>query len=88
MVTAFRVSFVGEHGYEIHVENDDAERVYGMIRRQGQGHGLVNAGYRAMDSLSAEKGYCLKLGLMLSRGWMHFLKHRVGNKDNKDVNGI
>ena len=51
-----RLSFVGELGWELHVPNSSAERVYEAIWQAGSKHGLVNAGYRAIDSLSIEKG--------------------------------
>lgn len=51
-----RLTFVGELGYELHVPADHAEVVYHAIYQQ-QNVPVCNAGYRAMDSLSAEKGY-------------------------------
>jgi sarcosine dehydrogenase len=57
MARAVRLSFVGELGWELHVPNQSAEAVYKAVWQAGQKHGLVNAGYRAIDSLSLEKGY-------------------------------
>nr|CAG4651589.1 EOG090X014D [Triops cancriformis] len=54
---ALRVSFVGELGWELHVPNESAVAVYQAIMEVGKLFGVVNAGYRAMDSLSIEKGY-------------------------------
>nr|CAG4640629.1 EOG090X014D [Eulimnadia texana] len=54
---AMRVSFVGELGWELHVPFSSAVAVYEAVMEAGKPHGLVNAGYRAMDSLSIEKGY-------------------------------
>lgn len=54
---ALRLSFVGELGWELHVPSEDLVSVYRLLKEAGQHHGLVDAGYRAMDSLSAEKGY-------------------------------
>ena len=51
-----RLSFVGELGWELHVPNSSAEKVYSAVWQSGSKHGLVNAGYRAIDSLSIEKG--------------------------------
>jgi sarcosine dehydrogenase len=54
---ALRLSFVGELGWELHVPNADAVHVHNALMQAGQQHGgIVNAGYRAIDSLSIEKG--------------------------------
>jgi len=58
---AMRLSFVGELGWEFHVPNSSAEAVYSAIWNAGRPYGLVNAGYRAIDSLSIEKGMCVTL---------------------------
>lgn len=58
-----RLTFVGELGYELHVKNEHAVSVYRAIREAGEAyeraHGVPvrDAGYRAIDSLSAEKNY-------------------------------
>jgi len=52
-----RLSFVGELGWELHVPNQSSVPVYRAIHQAGSQHGLVNAGYRAIDSLSIEKGF-------------------------------
>ncbi|MGQ0677828.1 MAG: GcvT family protein [Rhodospirillales bacterium] len=54
---ALRVTYVGELGYELHVRTDDAARVYDALMAAGAGHGIRNAGYRAIESLRLEKGY-------------------------------
>ena len=56
-VRALRVSFVGELGWELHIPRESCEPVYRALHQVGQHYGLVNAGYRAIDSLSIEKGY-------------------------------
>jgi glycine cleavage system aminomethyltransferase T len=48
---------VGELGWELHIPNEDCVAVYRALMEAGRPHGLVNAGYRAIDSLSIEKGY-------------------------------
>ncbi len=55
---AMRLSFVGELGWEIHCANKDAPRVYRALFQAAKRSNihLRNAGYRAIDSLSAEKG--------------------------------
>ena len=53
---AMRLSFVGELGWELHVPNSVAVDVYKAVMKAGAPHNIVNAGYRAIDSLSIEKG--------------------------------
>ena len=60
---AVRLSFVGELGWELHVPNSAAERVYEAVWQAGRQYGLVNAGYRAIDSLSIEKGSTLPVSV-------------------------
>lgn len=55
-VRAIRVSFVGELGWELHVPKSACGDVYRALIEAG-GDRMVNAGYRAIDSLSIEKGY-------------------------------
>ncbi|XP_074650089.1 sarcosine dehydrogenase, mitochondrial-like [Tubulanus polymorphus] len=54
---AMRLSFVGELGWELHVPNESLVAVYEAVMREGKDYGACNAGYRAIDSLSIEKGY-------------------------------
>ena len=56
-VRAMRVTYVGELGWELHVPVEYAVTVYGALREAGLAHGLVNAGYRAIESCRLEKGY-------------------------------
>ncbi|XP_038046072.1 sarcosine dehydrogenase, mitochondrial-like [Patiria miniata] len=56
---AIRLSFVGELGYELHVNNESAVAIYQAVMEAGAKYGIVNGGYRALDSLSLEKGYHL-----------------------------
>ncbi|XP_058158634.1 sarcosine dehydrogenase, mitochondrial [Dasypus novemcinctus] len=57
LVRAMRLSFVGELGWELHVPRASCVPVYQAVMAAGAKFGLVNAGYRAIDSLSIEKGY-------------------------------
>ncbi|XP_062140877.1 sarcosine dehydrogenase, mitochondrial [Drosophila sulfurigaster albostrigata] len=54
-----RVSFVGELGYELHVPKQDCVAVYKALKAAGAAQDLRDAGYRALYSLSSEKGYHL-----------------------------
>lgn len=56
-VRAMRLSFVGELGWELHAPNEVATTVYSAVMKEAEKHGGCNAGYRAIDSLSIEKGY-------------------------------
>ena len=56
-VMALRVTYVGELGWELHVPVEFALTVYEALMEAGQPHGLVNAGYRAIELLRLEKGY-------------------------------
>ncbi|XP_045761605.1 sarcosine dehydrogenase, mitochondrial [Maniola jurtina] len=53
---ALRVSWAGELGWELHIPSSHAIQVYKALR---QAKGLRNAGWRALTSLSAEKGFHL-----------------------------
>uniref|UniRef100_F6Z5F3 Sarcosine dehydrogenase n=1 Tax=Callithrix jacchus TaxID=9483 RepID=F6Z5F3_CALJA len=57
LVRAMRLTFVGELGWELHVPKVSCVPVYRAVMAAGAKHGLINAGYRAIDSLSIEKGY-------------------------------
>jgi sarcosine dehydrogenase len=57
-----RLTFVGELGYELHVPSECAVHVYQAIMQaadelRADGVPVSDAGYRAIDSMSAEKGY-------------------------------
>jgi 4-methylaminobutanoate oxidase (formaldehyde-forming) len=56
-VLALRVTYVGELGWELHMPTDVAVTVYEALMAAGTGLGLVNAGYRAIETLRLEKGY-------------------------------
>ncbi len=56
-VLALRITYVGELGWEIHIPVEFASTVYGALMQAGAEFGIVNAGYRAIESLRLEKGY-------------------------------
>jgi 4-methylaminobutanoate oxidase (formaldehyde-forming) len=56
-VLALRVTYVGELGWELHIPVEYAVTVYEALMAAGAGLGLVNAGYRAIETLRLEKGY-------------------------------
>lgn len=55
--TAFRITYVGELGYELYIPADFAGHVYETLWEAGRALAIGNAGYRAIDSLRLEKGY-------------------------------
>lgn len=58
-VLALRMTYVGELGWELHIPMESAIAVYDALLAAGEEFGLVNAGYRAIESLRLEKGYRL-----------------------------
>lgn len=56
-VQALRVTYVGELGWELHLPVEYAQTVYEALMKAGKAHGLINAGYRVIDTLRLEKGY-------------------------------
>jgi 4-methylaminobutanoate oxidase (formaldehyde-forming) len=57
-VLAIRVTYIGELGYELYMPPEYAANLYESLWAAGQDLGIRNAGYRAIDSLRMEKGYC------------------------------
>lgn len=58
-VMALRVSFTGELGYELHIPSEYAVHVYRVLKDAGADLGIIDFGYRALNSLRMEKGYAL-----------------------------
>jgi len=56
-VTSFRVTYVGELGYELYIPTEFAVHVYESLWQAGQELGIKNAGYRTIASMHLEKGY-------------------------------
>jgi 4-methylaminobutanoate oxidase (formaldehyde-forming) len=54
---AFRVTYVGELGWEFYCPIEYGLKLYDTLLEAGQSEGIVPAGYRAIDSLRLEKGY-------------------------------
>ncbi len=54
---AVRVTYVGELGWELYCPAEFGARLWDTIWAAGKEHGLVAAGYKAIDSLRLEKGY-------------------------------
>ena len=56
-VLVVRVTYVGELGWELYAPMEYGLELWDTLWEAGRPHGLVAAGYRAIDSLRLEKGY-------------------------------
>jgi glycine cleavage system aminomethyltransferase T/glycine/D-amino acid oxidase-like deaminating enzyme len=56
-VTAMRLSYVGELGWEIYTSAEHGQRLWDVLWAAGQDLGVVAAGRAAFNSLRLEKGY-------------------------------
>ena len=56
-VTALRVSYVGELGYELHAPMEYMAPIHDLLRQAGASFGLRPFGMYALDSMRLEKGY-------------------------------
>ena len=56
-VTALRLSYVGELGWELYTSADMGLKLWDTLWAAGQEHGLIAAGRGAFGSLRLEKGY-------------------------------
>jgi 4-methylaminobutanoate oxidase (formaldehyde-forming) len=56
-VLATRLSYAGEHGWELTVAPADAIGVWDALLAAGANHRIEPIGYRALESLRLEKGY-------------------------------
>ena len=54
---ALRVTYVGELGWELYPPTEYGAVLWDTLWEAGREHGLVAAGYRAIDALRLEKGY-------------------------------
>ena len=56
-VTALRLSYVGELGWELYTTADMGRKLWDTLWAAGRAHGLIAAGRSAFGSLRLEKGY-------------------------------
>lgn len=54
---AYRVTYIGELGWELYVPSEYMQYVYELLQQAGEAFGITNIGYRAIDSLRLEKRY-------------------------------
>jgi dimethylglycine dehydrogenase len=58
-VDAMRISYLGELGWELHHASEHLVDIYDVLVAAGEPLGLVDFGYRALDSMRMEKAYRL-----------------------------
>ncbi len=56
-VTALRLSYVGELGWELYTTADHGQRLWDLLWDAGQQHAIIAAGRGAFNALRLEKGY-------------------------------
>tara|TARA_Y100001936_G_scaffold80496_1_gene79040 strand:+ start:379 stop:2823 length:2445 start_codon:yes stop_codon:yes gene_type:complete len=56
-VWAQRLSYVGELGYELYIEDNKAKQIYNLIISKGKKYQLSNCGMHAMDIMRMESGF-------------------------------
>jgi glycine cleavage system aminomethyltransferase T len=52
-----RLSYVGELGFEVYINNEDAKEIYQIILKEGKNHNLSHCGSHAMDTMRMESGF-------------------------------
>ncbi len=54
---AYRVTYIGELGWELYIPSEYVQYVFETLQQAGEEFGITNIGYRAIDSLRLEKRY-------------------------------
>ncbi len=54
---ALRVTYVGELGWELYCPTEYGAALWELLMEAGTPHGMIPAGYRALEALRLEKGY-------------------------------
>ncbi len=54
---AYRVSYIGELGWELYIPSEYLQYAYETLQQAGEEFDITNMGYRAIDSLRLEKRY-------------------------------
>jgi len=54
---AYRVTYIGELGWELYIPSEYLQYVYEELQAAGEEFAITNIGYRAIDSLRLEKRY-------------------------------
>ena len=84
-----RISYVGESGWEFYPATDKAIFVWDRLWAAGQEFGMAACGYKSVDSLRLEKGYCAFGGdlTMLENPYEAGLGFCVNLNDGGDFTG-
>ncbi|MDC0179320.1 FAD-dependent oxidoreductase [Candidatus Pelagibacter sp.] len=56
-VWAQRLSYVGELGYELYIQKENAREIYDLIVNNGKDFGLAHCGAHTMDTMRMESGF-------------------------------
>jgi len=56
-IIAQRLSYVGELGFELYINIEDAREIYNLIVEKGKEFNLCNCGMLSMDTMRMERGY-------------------------------
>ncbi|MGP9488287.1 GcvT family protein [Glutamicibacter sp. 287] len=56
-VTAMRLSYVGEFGWELYASADVSAKLWDVLFEAGQEHGIIAGGREAFNSMRLEKGF-------------------------------
>ncbi|XP_076755351.1 sarcosine dehydrogenase, mitochondrial-like [Xylocopa sonorina] len=59
VIRLVRLSYVGELGFELHIPKSSCQLIYKTLINHGEPYNMKHAGYRALHSLSCEKGHLL-----------------------------
>ena len=90
-VRAYRISYVGELGWELYMPPAYQRAVYQQLMEAGREFEIINFGYRALDSLRLEKGYRFwgldmnALTSPLEAGLSQFVKWTKGDFIGRDA---
>jgi glycine cleavage system aminomethyltransferase T/glycine/D-amino acid oxidase-like deaminating enzyme len=52
-----RLSYVGELGYELYIQKENAKEIYDLIVKTGKDFGLTHCGAHTMDTMRMESGF-------------------------------
>ena len=56
-VWAQRLSYVGELGFELYINHNDAKKIYQSVVKEGKNHNLSHCGSHSMDIMRMESGF-------------------------------
>lgn len=86
-VRLIRLSFVGELGFELHIPKSSCEEVYTALMKCSAPYKMKLAGYRALDSLSCEKGIQVNMSsteIFMHSNHLYLLGYLLWNSDLRE----